>query len=287
MKNESITLTLGRLSIDLYPDYITYVEEELGQLLAEQNGLSDSLNSDNKAIQAHAKEQVEQLKTELLQSGVIILHPDIQERNQQALQQTLKSSDVEGAAVVIQHHTHELVSLTGAKTYQKYSFHRGYQSFRQPGSAIKPLLVYGPYIDLTGASIHEKVNASFYCKGSYCPKNSGGGNYGFVSLQQAFAKSYNTPAVRLLDKTGVDNHFKYLEVFDFKKITEADYRLASALGGFTYGMSPLLTGAYTSFHEGYYQPPRAIRNITTKDGQILYSWDDQQVQVSIIMGNKR
>lgn len=56
---------------------------------------------------------------------------------------TIPSEDIE-AVVVIQHNTHELVSLTGVKDYKKYSFHRSFQTFRQPGSTIKPLLVYSP-----------------------------------------------------------------------------------------------------------------------------------------------
>lgn len=48
--------------------------------------------------------------------------------------------------MVIQHHTHELVSLIGGKDYKKNSFNRAYQSYRQPGSAIKPLLDYAPYL---------------------------------------------------------------------------------------------------------------------------------------------
>lgn len=53
--------------------------------------------------------------------------------------------------MVIQHHTHELVSLIGGKDYKKNSFNRAYQSYRQPGSAIKPLLDYAPYLEETDA----------------------------------------------------------------------------------------------------------------------------------------
>lgn len=88
---------------------------------------------------------------------------------------TIPSEDIE-AAVVIQHNTHKLVSLTGAKDYKTYSFYRDFQSFRQPGSTIKPLLVYIPSLDTTEVKLTEATNASSYYKNSYCPPNSGGRN---------------------------------------------------------------------------------------------------------------
>lgn len=51
-------------------------------------------------------------------------------------------------------------------------------------------------------------------------------------------RSYNTPAVRILNKTGIENAFNDLNKFQFKRITDEDYRLPSAIGGFTYGMTP-------------------------------------------------
>ena len=182
--------------------------------------------------------------------------------------------------MVIQHHTHELVSLIGGKNYKKNSFNRAYQSYRQPGSAIKPLLVYAPYIEETGASITSQVSGANYCKNGYCPENYGGASYGMVSLKRAFARSYNTPAIRLLEATGIKTSFNYLQTFQFKKVIKQDQQLAAAIGGFTYGMSPLeLTRAFTSFNDGSYQPARAITKITDRQGKTLYKWKDKSKQV--------
>ncbi|SIR24649.1 Penicillin binding protein transpeptidase domain-containing protein [Peribacillus simplex] len=119
--------------------------------------------------------------------------------------------------MVIQHHTHELVSLIGGKDYKKNSFNRAYQSYRHPGSAIKPLLDYATYLEETNADINQLVSGASYCSNSYCPKNYSGDSYGMVTLRNAFAQSYNTPAIRLFEKTGVETSFKYLDAFDFKR----------------------------------------------------------------------
>lgn len=282
IKKQPITLRLGK-KIDLYPDYVTYVEKELRQLVAQKEGLTIKLKSNSPAVREDAEKELDAKVTTLLESGVTIhtaLDKRLQSKAQQSLQENITDNQVEGSTVVIQHNTHELVSLTGAKDYKKYSFHRGYQSFRQPGSAIKPLLVYGPYIDMTGADINQKIDSSSFCKRSYCPGNYGDASYGFVSMKKAFSKSYNTPAVRLMNNNGIETSFSYLEMFDFKKVVKNDYLLPAAIGGFTYGMSPLeLTAAYTSFHDGTYQYPRSIRKITDETGAILYQWDDKPLRI--------
>ena len=101
-----------------------------------------------------------------------------------------------------------------------------------------------------------------------------------VSLKRAFARSYNTPAIRLLEATGINTSFNYLHTFQFKKVMKQDQQLAAAIGGFTYGMSPLeLTRAFTSFNDGSYQPARAIIKVTDHNGKTLYKWKEKSKQV--------
>ena len=279
---EKITLNIHS-SIDLYPDYVMYVHQELKELVATSEGLKAKLESNNQATREQADKQLNQKVTKLLNSGVTIqtaLDPQLQIEAKKALNNGITSTEIEGAAVVIQHHTHELVSLIGGKNYIKNSFNRAYQSYRQPGSSIKPLLDYGPYIEETGAKLSSQVSGANYCKNGYCPQNYGGASYGMVSLTQAFAHSYNTPAIRLLEATGIETSFKYLHTFQFKKVLEKDHRLAAAIGGFTYGMSPLeMTRAFTSFNDGNYQPAHAILKITDRQGKTLYKWRDKPKRI--------
>ncbi|WP_163098809.1 transglycosylase domain-containing protein [Peribacillus alkalitolerans] len=277
---EKVSLRIDK-RVNLYPDYVTYVEKELHELVAQQEGLS-LLESDF-VLRTKNKELVAHKVKELLESGIIIntaLDKDLQLQAKRAIDNELSTTGIQGVAVVIQHHTHELVSLTGGKYYKKYSFHRGFQSFRQPGSAIKPLLVYAPYIDQTNASLDETIDSRNFCEKGYCPDNYDGATYDSVTLEKAFAKSINTPAVRLLDKIGIRKGFSYLEPFHFTKVSDQDQGLAAAVGGFTYGMSPLqLTSAYTSFVDGNYTPSRAIRSVTDRQGKVLYQWQDKPIRV--------
>jgi penicillin-binding protein 1A len=283
IKKEPIKLSI-RKQIDQYPAYAMYVEEELRQLVSYKEGYHQRLikTTSDKGRSIIETELNDRTK-ELISSGIKVytaLNPSIQERATNSLNRELSPTAVEGASVVISNSTREIVALTGGKNYEKYEFNRAYQAFRQPGSTIKPLLVYAPYIEKFKASLNEKVSANHYCIGSYCPENYGNKEHGMVTLQEAFIQSYNTPATRFFMKTGIENSFRYLEPFAFTNLQKRDHVPAAAIGGFTYGMTPLqLTDAFTSFVDGTYQQTHAIRKVVDRNGRLLIKWDTPSKRV--------
>lgn len=283
IKDEKINMS-PKQRADYYPDYVTYVEAELRDLISHAEGFDSQIEQAEPAMREELREKLSTEVDKVISSGIIIetaLNPKIQERAVQAVKKHLPYQEIEGAASVIDHENHEIIALVGGKDYQKYDFNRAYQAYRQPGSAIKPLLVYAPYINQTHASLTEKVSADTFCSKGYCPQNYGGGTYGMVTLEQALSRSYNTPAVRLLEKNGIENSFSDLAKFQFKKVTAEDKRLPAAIGGFTHGMTSLeLTNAFTVFaNGGSFLPARAIRQVTDLSGKVLFKWEDQSVQV--------
>lgn len=283
LKQEAININLKQEQ-EPYPDYTTFVEAELKELIGQQEGFTDKINAATGAEKEKLVKSLDKRYKEVLASGIKIhtaLNPSVQNKAKAAVQNYLPYADIEGAAVVIDPEKHEINALVGGKTYQKYDFNRAFQAYRQPGSSIKPLLVYAPYIQRTKASITSMVNANDYCYNGYCPKNFDRRGHGMVTLETAFKYSYNTPAVRLLEQVGVENAFEDLKAFHFKKVVEEDQRLPAAVGGFTYGMSPLeLTSAFTVFaNDGVYQPSHAIRKVTNSRGNVLYEWKEVPVKV--------
>ncbi|PLR79372.1 penicillin-binding protein [Bacillus sp. V3-13] len=283
IKGEPIVLHIKKRA-DQFPDYTAYVEDELHRLVAHQDGYEARFANASEQEKAMIGEELAAKVDDLLSSGIMIhtaLDPGIQEKTVRAVENHLGNVDAQGAAAVVRHYNTEIIALSGGKNYQKYDFHRAYQAYRQPGSAIKPLLVYAPYFERTKASAAEKVDAGRYCNKNYCPENYDGATYGRVPIEQAFIHSYNTPAVRLLEKIGINEGFADISHFHFQKVVSEDHVLPAAVGGFTYGMTPLeLTGAYTVFpNGGQYRTPRAIRKVTDRNGQILYAWNDQPVQI--------
>lgn len=279
--NEPIHLNVKE-RIDRYPDYVTYVEEELKELIAVSEGLTDGKNIEE--LPDEILEKIHHRVEEVMASGIIIetsLDPTLQENAVNQLEKYLPHQHIQGAIVVIDHNHHEILSLVGGKNYKKYDFNRAFQAYRQPGSTIKPLIAYAPYIDRTKASLDKQINGEDTCYNTYCPKNYGGTKIGMISLEKAFMHSYNTPAVRMLYQVGVEEAFQDLTPFKFQKISKQDYRLPAAIGGFTYGMTPLeLTRAFTVFaNDGHYKTSRAIRQVTDLKGNVLYAWKEEPIHI--------
>ncbi|WP_423407976.1 transglycosylase domain-containing protein [Heyndrickxia sp. MSNUG] len=270
LKTEKIVLKI-RPRKNAYPDYTSFVLSELRELVSEHEKLG-------------TEQELDARVDELLSSGITIhtgLDQELQMRTKKSVAEHLPYKGIEGAAAVVNHETNLIVALAGGKNYRTGEFNRAYQAFRQPGSSIKPLLVYAPYFERTRASITEKVDAGAICIKGYCPRNYGGAKYGKVTLEQAFTHSYNTPAVRLLQQVGVNEAFSDLTPFHFEKMTSQDQVPSSAVGGFTTGMSPLeMTEAYTVFsNKGLFIRPRAIAKVTDLNGRLLYKWNHLQVKV--------
>lgn len=281
---EEIVLNV-RQKIDLYPDYVTYIHHEFRELVAEKEGFKEKLlNVETKEEKEKINEALNDRINELYEQGIHIetyLHRDAQEKAAEAIEKHVPYADIQGAAAIIDHTKDAVIAITGGKNYNKFNFHRGFQAYRQPGSSIKPLLVYGPYFSEYKKPIHTLVNANNFCKNGYCPRNFGGAQYGNVTIEQAFIHSYNTPAVRLLDEIGTERAFSYLEKFSFSKLSPSDYTLSSALGGFTNGMTLLeMTNAYTTFaSDGTFTKARGIKQVKDKEGNVLYEWDKEPIPV--------
>ena len=97
-----------------------------------------------------------------------------QKHDETALSSLLTVNDLQAGAAVIDNATREIVSIYGGKGFRKADFNRAYQAVRQPGSAIKPLLVYAPFLESGPYNEQTPIDSSNICIGSYCPTNIGG-----------------------------------------------------------------------------------------------------------------
>lgn len=284
LKTEQIVLS-SKKKTQLYPAYSTYVLEELKNLISNTEGYKEKISSaPNEQQKILLEHQLQERVNEISAKGITIytaLDPEKQQKDDKYIDALLTKTDsLQAAAVVINNETREIISLYGGKNYKKFDFHRAYQAIRQPGSAFKPLLVYAPLFETTTLTPNNSINAGKYCIGTYCPQNYGGAIYGYVTIQQAFRFSHNTPAVRLLKTTGIETAFDKLKPFQFNHLVKEDHSYAAALGGLTKGVTPLeMADAYTSFINGMYKPAHAIRKVVDSEGNILYEWKDEKSEV--------
>ena len=182
------------------------------------------------------------------------------------------AEDSEAAIVVLEPSTGMVVAMVGGRSYTGgISFNRATDIRRQPGSVIKPVIAYAPafeYLNYTAADMILDEETTF---ADYTPSNYGNKYYGWVTVREAVTKSLNVPAVKTLSAVGV------YRAKDFAKrcgieFDDKDDSLALALGGFTYGVSPLqIAGAYSCFASGgIYNTPTLIKKITDRNGLTVY-----------------
>lgn len=184
------------------------------------------------------------------------------------------AEDSEAAIVVLEPSTGMVVAMVGGRSYTGgISFNRATDIRRQPGSVIKPVIAYAPafeYLNYTAADMILDEETTF---ADYTPSNYGNKYYGWVTVREAVTKSLNVPAVKTLSAVGV------YRAKDFAKrcgieFDDTDDSLALALGGFTYGVSPLqIAGAYSCFASGgIYNTPTLIKKITDRNGLTVYEY---------------
>lgn len=277
LKNQRVKITIKEKK-QLYPEYSTYVMSELRSLISQVDGYHKQFATvQTSAERASIDKKLTERVKKVIDSGVIIqtaLDPKKQTDVTKSANNLLKKhDDLQASATVINNKTREIVSIYAGQNYVKYDFNRSYQAKRQPGSAIKPLLDYAPYLEKYHAKPSTLIDASVFCKGTYCPQNYDKVSVGTVTIENAFKNSYNTAAMRLFDHVGMKNAFSYLQPFTFDRATKNDLTYAAAIGGFTDGVSSVqMADAYTSFIDGSYTRTHAIRSVKTRSGKLLYEW---------------
>ena len=176
---------------------------------------------------------------------------------------------LQGAATCIDNSSGFVVAIVGGREqeYDGYTLNRAYQSYRQPGSAIKPILVYAPYL-AQGHTPNEIVYDEPISNG---PKNAEDKYYGEITLTQALAMSSNVVAWRLMQNMTPAYALTYLEQMHFKKIEADKDNVAASIGGLTYGVSTLeMAAAYAALeNDGVYREPTCVMKITNAKGETI------------------
>lgn len=151
---------------------------------------------------------------------------------------------------------------------------------RQPGSTIKPILVYGPAMNENIISPATKILDDKININGYSPQNYSKTCSGYVSVRDAISKSINIPAVKTLSYLGIEKAKYYGQRFGIK-FDDNDNGYALALGGMTYGTDlKTLASAYSSFaRNGFFAPAKFISRITDRDGRIIYEYNKIYDQV--------
>ncbi len=147
---------------------------------------------------------------------------------------------------------------------------------RQPGSTAKPIVVYGPAIDLKAITattvIDDKAVYMLTGKDSEreYPSNYDNKHDGLTTARNAIKNSVNVVAAEIWrDYLGADNSVEYLEKVGIDRKKEKYISLV--LGGWEQGINPLqLAASYVPFaHKGIYYEPTTFTLVKDSSGTEL------------------
>lgn len=235
------------------------------------------------------KEKYDVISSEILAGGYSIytsIDSNLQAQAQAAVDDVLsgykETADgkyiQQGAVVTVDNESGMITSIVGGRGTTD-AFNRGFIAKRQPGSTIKPLLVYGPALNegiINPSSIlnDTKIYAVPGDESSFSPKNAYSGYKGEMTAREALARSVNTTAFKLFQDLGIKKGLSYLEAMHFSSIDIADYSSPSlSLGGFTNGVSvaDMAKGYATLANEGKYIDRDCITKISTEEKTVYTS----------------
>lgn len=263
--NREITLNINQSELDnAVTDYAqSYAIHESVEFLMKYYGFQFKYDFNNKEERStywnSYNAEYKKYYSELLTGGYDIytsIDPSIQENLQNIVNEQMSIyQDVnsetniytkQAAATVIDNNTGLVIGIVGGRTQDDVnnSYNRAFLSARQPGSTIKPIIVYTPAMEL-GYNADSVLNDEYIKDG---PKNAYSGYVGNVSLRHAVAQSINTVAYKLTQEIGVEKSLQYLSNMNFKYLSSEDKQSSTiGLGGFTYGVTTVeMASAYST-----------------------------------------
>lgn len=180
-----------------------------------------------------------------------------------------KLSGLEGAAVVVNNNSAEVIAIVGSKQPRVAGFNRALDARRQVGSLVKPAVYlaafnqgYGLHSMVADTAIDIEVNNK-----PWQPQNFDKQEHGQVLLLDAFAKSYNLSAANIALEVGIEKVANTLQDLGIEQKIPA----VPALSLGAVDLSPLsMAQMYTTIaNQGFYSQLNSIRKVTDSQGREL------------------
>ncbi|MEH2257904.1 penicillin-binding protein 1C [Nostoc sp.] len=211
---EKVVFQSRQQGIIAAPHFLFWLANQFDKTQTEQN--SPILTTINRPLQQFVEAQVQQVISSLAANNV---H--------------------DAAALVIDNHTGEVLAYVGSPDYfneAKLGRNDGVQALRQPGSTLKPFVyelaleksVIRPNTILADVPAHYAIpGAKLYSPTDYTERFLGP-----VRVRIALANSLNVPAVRVLEKVGVETFLEQLHQLGFEHLNQTPeyYGLGLTLG---------------------------------------------------------
>lgn len=296
--HEKIALDLSGNKPAVIHNYVdTFAYHCAAEALMETTGFQFQYDFPSDSERAAYEEKYNDLYAQCmaeLYSGKYNLYTSIDMSMQRLLQQSIDDGledftditdstgdyEMQSAGVCIDNKTGYVTAIVGGRSnpaLSGYTLNRAFQSFRQPGSSIKPLIDYTPAFDkdFTPSSIVEDKEIK------NGPQNAEKMFFGRVTIRSAVYLSLNTVAWQMFQDLGPEYCLSFLKNMHFSKIVDDDVAPAVSIGGMTHGVSPLeMASAYAALeNDGVYRGATCILQITDYSGNIIYGEKPEETQI--------
>ncbi len=279
-----------------YAHYVEYAVSEVVDILLELNGLEDTsanrsamenkLRTGGYRVQLAIDTAIQETVEDTLENWT--KYPSLRDPADKVYR--AKNADgtydeiiqPQAAAVVLDYHTGELKAIVGSRTKPtaKKTLNRATDMRMPVGSAIKPIAVYAPALEMGASPASVVYNMPLPIAGwkdargnDTWPKNYGGSGYaGPETLRNALKSSHNTAAAQtLMTMVGVDRSVDFLHRLgvDDGHIDATPFGLSLGSSGIT--PMQMATAFGVLANGGVYQEPISVLGISDSDGRVI--WD--------------
>ncbi|MCL6521625.1 MAG: transglycosylase domain-containing protein [Firmicutes bacterium] len=265
-----------------YPWFLEYVDVELARLSAsgELPVSPTLLHTGGYKIYTTLDPGVQQAVESLYQPG----------HNGSILGALRADRNLDSSTVVLDPRNGAVRAIYGSyQTANPFSqgFVPAWSGAMQPGSAIKPLTVYGPALDVGKLTVVSQVSDASDVVAEGAPvRNYPGDPYlPLVPVSRAIGASFNVSAVWTLQQIGASTASRYAQAFGILSgpgdSQDWNNPRRLALGDLDRGVNLLqMAGAYTAFaNGGLRSEPFAVERVVGPEGNVLYQHQLVQKQV--------
>ncbi len=242
-----------------HPWYTDYVINQAEDILGELGYSSESIYTAGLHIYTTLNTTVQDLMEEAY-------------ANSANFPETYSDDLVESAMVVLDSTNNSILGLVGGREYTtRRGYSRATDMKRQPGSTFKPVADYAPAIEAGYSPATVANDAPTTFGSNWKPGNYDGSYRGIISMRTACQYSVNIASVKFLQMATIPASLQMLGKMGIE-LSDQDNNLSIALGGLTYGVSPLqMAAAYgTLANSGIYTEPWCISRIEDSEGNIIY-----------------
>jgi penicillin-binding protein 1B len=241
------------------PYFVDFLSKQLTELYP-----GEALTSQGLSIYTTLDPMVQRAAQKALSRGLARL-----ERNNPSLAANRADERLQGAVIVMQPKTGNILAMVGGRDYTKTQFNRATQARRQPGSVFKPFVYLASLDSFTPASLLSNRERTHMINGqAWRPHNFDKSQGGRMRMRTALAKSVNLATVDLALRVGLDKVAAVARGFELAAPIKPYPSLA--LGALE--VSPLeIARAYCALAAGGVLPfPLSLREVTNQNSQVLH-----------------